>query len=151
AFLDAAAAKQVIRSATAQLEHMEAAHLRAKTLVAEGLKPAVETADWDYEVSKARIALIKGERDRRLALVELAEKMGCAAQDIDVISDPIIRHPLAVREFGPFDLSSHPLAILKTAEIVRWRAKEYVLDRAWRPHLWLNASVWGRGSGSQVN
>jgi outer membrane protein TolC len=48
-------------------------------------------------------------------------------------------------------LNAHPLAILKTGEVMRWRAKWDVLDRAYRPHMWLNASVWGRGSNSNVN
>ncbi|MGL1806986.1 hypothetical protein ACSTHG_23705, partial [Vibrio parahaemolyticus] len=59
AFLTAAAAKEVIISTEAALEHMKAADVRARTLVSQGLRPAVDTADWDYEVSKARIALIK--------------------------------------------------------------------------------------------
>jgi outer membrane protein len=48
-------------------------------------------------------------------------------------------------------LTSHPLALMKTSEIMRWRAKQKVLDKAYRPHLWLNATVWGRGSGDNVN
>jgi outer membrane protein TolC len=150
-FLDAVAAKQVIISMTAALEHMESANLRAKTLVAQGLRPGVDTADWDYEVAKAKIALIKAERDSRLAFVDLAEKTGTAADDIDIVSDPLVRGPTAIGNFGPSDLSSHPLALLKTAEVERWRAKEHVLERAYRPHLWLNSSVWGLGGGDRSN
>lgn len=146
-FLDAVAAKQIIISTTAALEHMEAAQLRAKTLVAEGLRPGVEAADWEYEVSRAKIGLIKAEQAVRLAVVELAEKMGVAATDIDVVSNPLVRRPLLVNQVRPLNLTAHPLALRKTAEIVRWRAKQEVLDKAYRPHLWLNASVWGRGSG----
>lgn len=149
AFLDAVAAKQVIRSTTAALEHMEAAKLRAKTLVSEGLKPGVEAADWDYEVSKAKIGLINAERDTRLALVGLAEKMGIASHDIDVISNPLIRRPNApIKENSATDLNAHPLAMFKTAEVMRWRAKQDLLDKAYRPHLWLNSSLWGKGNSS---
>lgn len=135
----------------AALEHMEAANVRAKTLVSEGLKPGVEAADWEYEVARAKIALIKAEKNARLTLVNLAEKMGVAATDIDIVSDPLVRSPMEVKQFGPFDLSSHPIALLKTAEINRWRAKEEVLNKAYRPHLWLNSSVWGKGSNDGVN
>jgi len=151
AFLDAVAAKQVIISVKAELEHMESANLRSKTLVAQGLRPGVDAADWDYEVAKTKIALIRAERDRRLALVELAEKMGVANSDFDVISDPVISRPVEVSTFGPFDMQSHPLALLKTADVMRWQAKQVVLDKAWRPHLWLNASIWGRGSSEPSN
>ncbi|MBU6451211.1 MAG: TolC family protein [Cyanobacteria bacterium REEB67] len=154
AYLTAVAAKQVIRSTKAALEHMEAANLRAKTLVAEGLRPGVDAADFDFEVSRARIGLIKAEKDRRLTLVGLAEKMGVAANDLDIISDALVRSPQAAQNFkdpGPFDLTSHPLSLLKTAEINRWRAKRVVLDKAYRPHLWLNSSIWGKGSGDRSN
>lgn len=151
AFLDAVAAKQIIRSTTAELEHMEAANLRARTLVAEGLRPGVETADWDFEVSKAKIALIKAEKNTQLAFVELAEKMGVATTDLDIVSDPLVRRPTVVQHVRPLDLTAHPLALQKKAEIGRWRAKWNVLDRAYRPHLWLNSSVWGRGSSATIN
>lgn len=151
AFLDAVATKQIILSTTAALEHMETANLRARTLVAQGLRPGVDTADFDYQLAKARIALIKAERDTRLALVELAEKMGIASQDIDIISSPLIRSPTTIATFGTTDLTAHPLALLKTAEVDRWRTKQVVLDKAYRPHLWLNASVWGRGSNNSAN
>jgi outer membrane protein TolC len=149
AFLTAAAAKQVILSAQASLDHMEAANLRAKTLVSKGLRPGVDAADWDFEVSRSKIVVIKAEREKRLALVDLAEKMGTAKSDIDVISEPLIRSPVEEQSqaFGPFDLNSHPYALLKTAEVDRWKAKVKLLDVAYRPHLWLNSSVWGRGSG----
>ena len=153
AFLAAVAAKQVIRAAQASLDHMEAANLRAKTLVATGLRPAVDAADWNFEVSRTKIVLIKAEKETKLALVDLAEKMGVANADIDVVSEPLIRSPVEAQNkpFGPFDLNSHPYALLKTAEVARWKAKVEVLDKAYRPHLWLNSSVWGKGSGDKQN
>lgn len=151
-FLRAVATKQIIIAKQAELEHMEAAKLRVRTLVAEGLRPAVDAADLEYQVAKAKIELIKAEKDARLAKVDLAEKLGLASYDIEIISDPLVRSPLKVKPFNaPIDLSSHPLARMKKAEIKRWRAKQVVLDKAYRPHLWLNASVWGRGSGDGVN
>lgn len=151
AFLEAVAAKQIILSTEAALQHMRAANVRAKTLVAEGLKPGVEAADWDYEVAKSRISLIKAEKNARLALVGLAEKMGTATADIDIVSDPLVRSPSQIQPMRAIDLSSHPLALLKTAEIGRWKAKQVVLDKAYRPHLWFNSSVWGKGSNDGVN
>ncbi len=151
AFLHAVATKQIIQARKAALEYMEAAKLRVRTLVAEGLRPAADAADLDYDVSRAKIAVINAEKDFRLALIDLAENMGLAAQDIEVISDPLVDRPVRVNTGAPLDLNSHPLAQLKIAEIRRWRAKQIVLDKAYRPHLWMNASVWGRGSGDPVN
>jgi outer membrane protein TolC len=153
AFLTAVATKQIIKSTQAALDHVEAADLRAKTLVAQGLRPGVEAADWEFEVARSKIKVIKAEKEARLSLVDLAEKMGVASTDIDVVSEPLIRGPIESRErpFGPFDLTSHPFAQVEVAEIERWKAKVEVLDKAYRPHLWLNSSVWGKGSGDKIN
>ncbi|HEY9759603.1 MAG TPA: TolC family protein [Oculatellaceae cyanobacterium] len=151
AFLDSVAAKQVIISTTAALEHMQSADQRAKTLVAQGIRPAVDTADWDYEVAKTEIALVRAEKNTQVSLVELAEKMGLASQDVDIISEPLIHSPVEIINHGPTDLSAHPLALFKTAEIDRWRAKQVVLNKAYRPHMWLNSSIYGLGSNSSQN
>lgn len=148
-FLTAVATKQIIRAAQANLDHMEAANLRTKVLVSKGLRPGIEAANWDFEVSRAKITLIKAQKEARLALIDLAERMGIANQDIDVVSEPLIHPPIEMegQQMGKFDLKSHPYVLLKAAEIERWKAKIKLLDVAYRPHLWLNSSVWGRGSG----
>lgn len=146
AFLSAVASKQLIRSNTAALDQMEAADLRARTLVAQGLRPGVDAADWRYELCRARINLIKAEKELRLSLVDLSERMGVAWQDLDIISEPLLRRPVETKASGPFNLASHPLALTRSAEVQRWRAKQDLLDIAYRPHLWLNASMWGKGS-----
>ena len=151
AFLTAVAAKQVIRSAQALLDRMEAGDLRARTLVAKGLQPGVDAASWQFDVAKAKITVIKADKDIKLALVDLAERMGIANADIDVVCETLIMSPIEIRQSGPFDLSSHPLALLKVAEIERWKAKVKVLDKAYYPHVWLNASLWGLGSGAGGN
>jgi outer membrane protein TolC len=152
-FLRVVAAKQVIRSAQASLDRMEAADLIARTLVAKGLRPGVDAASLDFDVSKAKIGVIKADKEIKLSLVELAEKMGVANADIDVISAPLIAAPTETNEnaFGPFNLTSHPLTLLKDAEVLRWQEKMRVLDVAYRPHLWLNSSIWGKGSGEPRN
>jgi outer membrane protein len=150
-YFHAAAAKQIIIARKATLERIESARLRVRTLVAEGLRPASDAADLDYEIAKARIGVLKAEKDFRLALVDLSEKIGFATLDVEVISDPVVRSPGAVNTRFAVDLRSHPLARLKYAETDRWRAKQVVLDKAYRPHLWLNCSVWGRGSGDGSN
>ncbi len=151
-FLSAVAAKQVIRSERAALDRMQAADLTARTLVTKGLKPGVEAASLDFEVAKAKIAVIKADKAVKLSLVDLAETMGIANMDVDVVSEPLVTSPIETdtEPFGPFDLTSHPLALLKTAEIDRWKAKVDVLNRAYRPHLWLNCSLWGKGSAENI-
>jgi outer membrane protein len=147
AYLSAIAAKQVIRSTQATLERMQAANIVVKTVFSKGLSPGVDAARADFDVSSAKIELIKAERATKLALVDLAEQMGTANADIDVISEPLVRSPIMTHRLGPFDLTSHPLALYKEAAVQRWAAKIHLIDRTWYPHLWFNGSMWGRGSG----
>src|SRR5277367_2453215 len=147
AYLSAIAAKQIIRSTQATLDRMEAANIVVKTVFSKGLQPGVDAARADFDVSEAKIELIKAERATKLALVDLAEQMGIANADIDVISEPLVRSPIMTRRFGPFDLTSHPLALYKEASVERWAAKIHLIDRTYYPHLWFNGSMWGRGSG----
>lgn len=151
AFLRSVAAKQIIRSAQAALDRMEASDLTSKTLVSRGLRPGADAAGWDFDVARAKIKVIKADKDIKLSLVDLAEKMGIATTDIDVSSGALIYSPIEVAPFGPFDLTSHPLAIYRNAEIERWKAKVRVLDVAYRPHLWFNTGLWGKGSGEPKN
>lgn len=151
AFLAAVAAKQIIRSAQAALDRMEASDLTSKTLVAKGLRPGADAAGWDFDVARAKIKVIKADKDIKLALVDLAEKMGTASTDIDVTPGALVYSPIEVEPFAPFDLTSHPLAIYKNAEVERWKAKVKVLDVAYRPHVWFNSGLWGKGSGEPKN
>ena len=74
--------------------------------------------------------------------------MGMAQEDIDFVSAPVcIATPTMLPVSDPSSLIADPLARMRTAEMERWRAKQVVLDKAWRPHLWLNSSVWGQGGG----
>jgi outer membrane protein len=147
AYLTAIAAKQTIRSTQATLDRMEAAKLVVNTVFTKGLQPGVDSARADFDVSESKIELIKAERATKLALVDLAEQMGIANADVEVISEPLVRSPILTKRFGPFDLTSHPLALFKEASIERWAAKVHLIDRTYYPHLWFNGSMWGRGSG----
>jgi len=147
-YLTAVAAKQTIRSMQATLDRMVAANLLVKTLYSKGLQPGVDAARADFDVSEAKIDLIKAEQTTKLALADLAEQMGIANADLEVVSEPLIRSPILEHRLGPFDLTSHPLALFKEASVERWQAKIHLIDRTYYPHLWFNSSMWGRGSGA---
>ncbi len=145
-YLTTVEAEQTIRAAKATLDRMKAAHLVVHTLVNTGLRPGVDAARADYEVSQAKIGLIQAERGAELSRVDLAERMGIAGSPVAVVADPLVRRP-PVRYFGQSDFDAHPLAILRAAIVRREAAKVHSIDREWYPHIWLNSAMWGRGSG----
>lgn len=146
AYLTTVEAEQTIRAAQATLDRMKAAAMVVHTLVDTGLRPGVDAARADYEVSQAKIGLIQAERTTELARVELAERMGIAGTYVGIVADPLVRHP-PNRRFSATDFDAHPLAILRASIVRREAAKVNSIDREWYPHIWLNSAVWGRGSG----
>lgn len=147
-YLHTVAAEQTIKAARATVNRMQAAQLTVQTLVAKGLQPGVDAARADYDVSQAKIGLIKAERATELARVDLAERLGIAGTYITVVSDPLIKTPTQRVPLSAIHYESHPLVLLESAGVKTWAAKVHSLDRTWYPHLWLNTAMWGRGSGA---
>lgn len=148
-YLTAVEAKETIRAAQATLDRMQAAAITVKTLVDKGLRPGVDAARADFDVSQAKIGLIKAIRSTKLARVDLAERLGIASADVDVVSQPLVRGPKQTLLFGAVDLNTHPLALLRQSSVQTWSAKVHLLDRTWYPHLWFDSALWGAGSGAK--
>jgi outer membrane protein TolC len=148
-YLTAVEAKETIRAAQATLDRMQAAAITVKTLVDKGLRPGVDAARADFDVSQAKIGLIKANRSTKLARVDLAERLGIASADVDIVSQPLVRGPKQPLLFGAVDLNTHPLALLRQSSVQTWAAKVHLLDRTWYPHLWLDSAFWGAGSGAK--
>lgn len=148
AFLTTVAATETIIAAQATLDRAQAAAITIHTMVDRGMRPGVDAARVDYEVSQAKIAVIRAQQATELARVDLAEKMGVAGTYINISYAPIVRTPSRRYDVGPTDFETHPLASVRTAAVKSAAAKVHVLDRTWYPHLWLNSAIWGRGSGA---
>lgn len=140
---------QTIRAAQATLERMQASAVTAHALVDSGLRPGVDAALADYEVSQGKIRLIQAERATELSRVDLAESIGLAGYYIGIESEPVVESPPQVFKLTATKVNylAHPLLQARAAAVQTEAAKVKVQDRAWYPHLWLNSAIWGRGSG----
>jgi outer membrane protein len=150
-YLEACAAQQTILAAEAALDRMRAAEVEIKTMVDQGMRPGVDAARADYDVSDAKILVIQAQRATELAKVDLAEKMGIAGANIDIVSDPVVHGPTRKMFIGATNFDAHPLAQVGLSAVGTWAARVHVLDRAWRPHIWWNSAIIGRGSGYRRN
>lgn len=147
AYLQTVAAKQTIRAQKATVKRMEAWALIVHTLVDKGLRPGVDAARADADLSFSRIALIEAERETELARVDLAESMGLAGNYIGIDDVPWIKRPAKMFVVPVVDLGLHPYAILRTAEVKTAGAQVQVLNKTYYPHIWFHSAFWGRGSG----
>ena len=148
-YLKTVAAKQTIRAQKATVKRMEAWALIVHTLVAKGMRPGVDSARADADLSFARIGLIEAERETELARVDLSESMGLAGNYIGIDDAPWIKRPAKMFVAPVVDLDTHPFAILRTAEVKTAGAQVQVFDKTWYPHIWFHSAFWGRGSGAR--
>lgn len=151
AYLQTVAAKQTIRAQKATVKRMEAWALIVHTLVDKGLRPGVDAARADADLSFARIALIEAERETELARVDLSESMGLAGSYIGIEDSPWIKRPARLFVAQVVDLGLHPYAILRNAEVKTAGSQVQVLNKTYYPHIWLHSAIWGRGSGVRNN
>jgi outer membrane protein len=151
AYLQTVAAKQTIRAQKATVKRMEAWALIVHTLVDKGLRPGVDAARADADLSFARIALIEAERETELARVDLSESMGLAGNYIGIDDAPWIKRPSNMFNAQVVDLALHPYAVLRTAEVKTAGAQVQVLNKTYYPHIWFHSAIWGRGSGVRNN
>jgi outer membrane protein len=149
AYLQTVAAKQTIRAQRATVKRMEAWALIVHTLVDKGLRPGVDAARADADLSFSRIALIEAERETELARVDLSESMGLAGNYIGIDDAPWIKRPAKMFVAPVIDLDTHPYAILRTAEVKTSGAQVQVLNKAYYPHIYFHSAIWGRGSGNR--
>jgi outer membrane protein TolC len=74
--------------------------------------------------------------------------MGLAGQNVNIIPDYFVKKPTELFKPAPSNIIiDHPLAKLRAQDVDVAKAKVYVLNRTWYPHLWLRSGIWGRGSG----
>jgi outer membrane protein len=150
AYLTTVEAKEKIRAQRATVARMQAWNLIVKTLVDKGLRPGVDAARAAADLSFAKIALIEVEREADLASVDLSEAMGIAGHEVTIDDRPWIRRPERTQIFTAPLIDTHPLAILKQAQIFTAHEKVISMQKTYRPRLWFHSGIWSRGSGSRI-
>ncbi|HMW91321.1 MAG TPA: TolC family protein [Candidatus Obscuribacter sp.] len=151
-------AKRQILAFQATLERMKEWAMVVHTLCDKGLRPGVDAFRADAEVSLSKIALIDANKEADLLQQDLAESIGMAGSNVTTVEGPLVTRPkqnlpspqvLLMPGAGKDDLSKHPLALVRSAQIDVSKARLHLLDRSWYPHLWLEFGIWGRGSGDR--
>ena len=151
AYLSNVEAKETIKAQQATVDRMQAWNLIVHTLVDKGLRPGVDSARADADLSNAKILLIDAERTSELASVDLAETMGIAGVTVGIDDRPWIRRPHAEVVFRANAPETHPLALLRNAEVNTAHAQIIQVEKQYRPRLWLHSGVWARGSGVRID
>ena len=148
AYLDALGAKELLQIFRENLSRSQANLALVQNLVANGLRPGVDSALFAGEVSKATAELLNHQRNYEQALLNLSQLMGVT--DNITISDSSYSYRLPVNGIVA-DSLQHPLLAFYQSAIDLDLAKRKTIEKTTLPGLGFWGTTYARGSGIQYD
>jgi outer membrane protein len=147
AFLRLASAQETVRAARANVERQQVFSNAVATLVKNQLRPGADDSRAQAEMALARIQLIQAEQAEQVARAGLAQWLGVAPADVQIVSDPLLTMPPLPPPAAP-DVATHPLAETQMATVDSSRATQHVLGRSYFPRVNVQTAYALRGTGA---
>jgi outer membrane protein len=150
AFLNIVGAERAVGALRADVDRRALLSRAVQTLVDNQLRPGAEASRSDAERAAAQTRLIQAQQTLTLGRISLARVLG-------VTSGPVVIDTIdvtALLERRPADsviataATPHPLAQVRQADVDAARAQEEILARTDLPRVYLQSSVFARGSGA---
>ena len=146
AYLDAAAAHELIGVAKANVSRMQTFAESVHVLVENKLRPGADASQADAQLAIARTQLIQAETQEKIRLAVLADFLQMPRQEIQINSaNVLVPPPLADLEATPINV--HPAVQREAALVAGQSAELHVLNRSYAPVFDLLGSISGRGTG----
>lgn len=150
AFLAVVQAEQTVAATQADVERRDVLARAARTLADNQLRPRAEASRADAERAAAQTRSILARQALVLCQTTLTRVLGVATGLVSVNSTNLLASaPTSGALSGA--ASTHPLAQAHQASVDVARAQEDVLAHTNRPRLYLQSSVFARGSGANAD
>ncbi len=147
AFLGVVSAQQALAAAEADVKRRDVLARAAHTLVDNQLRPGAEASRADAELAAARTRSIQARQAVTVTQATLGRVLGIAEGPVVVNSARLLDN--AAPSVPPtVSVPEHPLIQSEQAAVDLARARETVLAKTDRPRLYLQSSVFARGSGA---
>jgi outer membrane protein TolC len=146
AFLGVVAAQRAVASAQADLDRRNVLLQSVQTLVANQLRPGADQSRTEAERAAAQTTLIQAQQTLTIAQATLTRVLGGGA-GVTIEADALLAR-LPPADITPAAVAAHPLAQLRQATVDQARAQEEVLARTDLPRVFVQSSVFARGSGA---
>ena len=151
AFLNVVAAERALVAAQADVDRRDALARSVRVLVDNQLRPGADASRAEAERAAAQTRLIQTQEVFALAQTTLARVLGTgAAVRVDGAS-LLTRVPEGSSGVSNRAIDSHPLAQTRQAAVDAARAQQQVLSRTDLPRLYVQSSVFARGSGANAD
>src|SRR5262245_29151985 len=147
AFLGVISAQQAVTAAEADVQRRDVLARAARTLADNQLRPGAEASRAEAELAAARTRAIQARQALVVAHVTLNQMLG-------IRDGPVEVHPSHLLDSIPTGTTpstpavAHPLLQSSQAAVDLARARETVLAKTDAPRLYLQSSVFARGSGA---
>ncbi len=148
AYLDWLTATELIKLYNENLKRTEANLSLVKTLVITGIKPGIDSALLNADVSKAKIDLLNSRQNRDQAAIVLSQLLASAIPPLVNDSSYFSKIPSL---FIPADSVQNPLLVLYKSSIDVSKARKIILSKTTRPTLGAWSTIYARGSGVSYN
>jgi outer membrane protein TolC len=150
AYLNVVAAQRAVLAVQSDLDRRDVLRRAVQTLVDNQLRPGAEASRADAERAAARTRLLQAQANVAVAQAVLARLLGLTTPTAAIASETLLaRSPQG--DVAPRAAAAHPLAQARQADVDVARANETILSRADYPRLYLQSSVFARGSGANAN
>jgi len=146
AFLTVVAAGETARAARAAVDSWQVLLKSIHALVAAQLRPGADESRVRAELAAAETQLAQAEQAIDVANSTLAQFVGLAPSQLQVISGRLA-NPAPERPEPPLEASAHPLAIEQNAAIAQAQSQLRALDRAYYPQFVVQGLASARGTG----
>ena len=149
AFLTIAGAQRTVSALQADLDRRDVLSRAVHTLVDNQLRPGAEASRSDAERAAAQTRLIQAQQVVTLGQISLARVLGLPAGTAAIDSASLLERLPAEAVAGA--AGTHPLTQVRQAAVDAAKAQETVLARTDLPRLYLQSSLFARGSGAHTD
>jgi outer membrane protein len=149
AFLNIVSAQRTVSALQADLERRDVLSRAVHTLVDHELRPGAEASRSDAERAAAQTRLIQAQQAVSLGQISLARVLGAVAATVSIDSTTLTDRLPAELITG--SAVTHPLTQVHQAAVDAAKAQETVLARTDQPRLYLQSSLFARGSGAHTD
>jgi outer membrane protein TolC len=150
AFLNIVGAQRAVAALQADVSRRDLLSRAVHILVDNQLRPGAEASRSDAERAAAQTRLIQAQQAVTLAQITLARVLGVTTGSVAIDATTVVdRMPTEVAAAAT--TTTHPLTQLRQAAVDVARAQENILSRTDLPRVYLQSSVFARGSGANAN
>ena len=147
AFLEVLAAERAVTAAQADVDRRSVLLLSVQTLVTNQLRPGADASRAEAERAAAQTRLLQAQQTLTIAQATITRLLGITTGGVTIAGDPLVAR-LPAADISPAAANAHPLAQVRQGAVDQLRALEEVLARTDLPRVFVQSSVFARGSGA---